>query len=1541
MICIFACCQTENCLAQIGPFRNTQEEQLAEDLILSPPRALSRLIHEAEEAFKEERYSEGIKALWTLLSDDGEGVLAPDVAGQDYFLPAENERNRVFKNSIRGQAVRMLCELPEAGQKTLEIQLGVTANQDLAIGIEARDFQAVAEVARKYSFTKAGQNALLLMAQNYLASGSPRAAANLLQDMLSYSTVRDRFGVKLAALTTVAFRQAGKNDIAVATLKQAVEYFPNAEIQLVGRTIQLNDRLDWAATVASMSDDVLLQGSKVTNNWMISGGSPARNAASVAGLPLSNARWIERIHGSVKEEEALGAVQSTQRQENRVILPKFEVRLVNNLVLTKTTDGALFARDFETGKLLWHFAFWGAEISRSNIFENIEQGNPVSDDVKDRIWGSSSFGNISCDTERFYYVSAPNERPLSERNRSISSDNSNYLEGISLSGEGRRLWRVGGITSESEPSLAGAYFLGPPLPYESRLYVLAEFNGETRLVVLDPTNGKQLWSQQLLHTQALPIETDPLRSSQALSPTIADGVIVCPTGSAAVVAIDLLTHGLRWARIYRSQRTQATSNLAMIRRVENDNNYDPLATRWNDANLIANEGVVLLTPPESDSMFCYDLLTGDSKWKDSEIRRGSGRYIAGVNDKVVVVAADKGVYAYDYEGKPAWSQDVSFARGQTLAGKAVWLGDSLLVPLSDQQVMQIEAATGRIMATAKVDAPLGNLFAYRKQIVSVTPTAVSVYFTRESLEDDVAKRLARDPNDTWALNQKSQLLAADTSLDQKQRLELATQLLEKSLALNPEDADTRYYLVETLLRGLESDFPKYREVAQKYDSIFEFDHQRFRYLQRLALGNVEDNQHADAFQRLLDVMHLRISNLQSVQPPRRETLTVSQNHIVDSDTWIATQLARTYAAAAPQQREKMAVAIQRELSAVHDSMLNSKRQLMHYFAWIPDAHPEMVKLATQMIGNSQTDVERMLLPVLHGQDSVQKATAEQLLRDNPISDWQSMGPLGTHVQSKLSLDNLVEPINNNQYRPVPMLGVKDLQSVKAQWPSGMVNHQISSSAGYPLGMAGRVGAPMSGKQNRFGRPNLFVKLIGSTLIVMNELGEELQNISFEQATSDGGNFSRCQIEGGLILVETASELLALSLYSDDSEMDQLLWRHSLLSPSAGPNRETRLITATSDRSPLGFPIHRRPGIAVGPLTPGGVIVLSGSTLTMLDGLTGNTVWTREGLSDQVRFCAQGIELAVVDPSLGQITVLDCRDGAEIRKTPYKGDWQYWLSSGPNIVDFALRPSQAKSSGLMTESDNPVSLRIWNALSGEVAKQLDLGDRSRATVIEDRYIVALEPKSENTGELHFFDLQTGTYTSSLVPKDTTLESLQGIRFQDQLVLFSFNPREWPDGLQSAKQAAMQHNDLILACGYVYALSVDGKLSWKQPGRLNKFFIPIAQPRVSPYFAAYRMPPSTSNPRVSSRACLILVDSRDGSLPYVNCDLNVAGQSSQQRPDFSMSMNPDDHTMTVGLVGIEVRFKVTDEDRPPQPVFSLSDNRTIVPASKPREFDILGN
>ncbi len=80
----------------------------------------------------------------------------------------------------------------------------------------------------------------------------------------------------------------------------------------------------------------------------------------------------------------------------------------------------------------------------------------------------------------------------------------------------------------------------------------ANLKGEIRLLCIDAKTGSVAWTQQLaVVEQEREAVQDPFRRLAGVSPSYADGVLVCPTSNRSVVAVDLATRSLLWGYVYK------------------------------------------------------------------------------------------------------------------------------------------------------------------------------------------------------------------------------------------------------------------------------------------------------------------------------------------------------------------------------------------------------------------------------------------------------------------------------------------------------------------------------------------------------------------------------------------------------------------------------------------------------------------------------------------------------------------------------------------------------------------------------------------------------------------------------------------------------------------------------------------------------------------------------------------------------------------------------------------------------------------------------
>ncbi len=228
----------------------------------------------------------------------------------------------------------------------------------------------------------------------------------------------------------------------------------------------------------------------------------------------------------------------------------------------------------------------------------------------------------------------------------------------------------------------------------------------------------------------------------------------------------------------------------------------------------------------------------------------------------------------------------------------------------------------------------------------------------------------------------------------------------------------------------------------------------------------------------------------------------------------------------------------------------------------------------------------------------------------------------------------------------------------------MIESQVSANAG-----------PVNFNQirlrhvsKRYGRAPVELNLANDHLIITNPMGQPIGNCLFQdggQELSDG--MLRGQVDGGLVFVETARELIAFDMYrAGEGVSDPILWRHSLSRVPNSPRKPHAPPLPTSVVNVLGIRSYSRGQereAIVGPVTPAGIVIQKESEVIMLDALTGLPLWSRAGYDTTTSLVAQGLEVAVVSVDNPKIDILDCRDGSLIRKVDQVAGWKPLGSAG--------------------------------------------------------------------------------------------------------------------------------------------------------------------------------------------------------------------------------------------------------------------------------------
>lgn len=1495
------------CLSQFAQAQFPNGVRYEDDIVLYAPRELQRFLNEGQKAIQEQRYADAIESLGVLFAEP-EQVALDSVQGQDFFLkpdsPPTNELPRVghYTKTLKGVALRLLASLPPKGRELLEIEFGVKARQLLDDALEKRDATAIAAVARKYPFTDAGYDAQLLVATRLLRNGEPLGAAAKFQALLDCEAARGRFGVELAKAAAMSWLAGGKPDVAAKCLEAVVPLFPGMSIELGGQQIAFSAEQDWSALVASAASTRSAESYvPIADSWLTAGGSRSRNAAVDVSMPISTPNWVAKTHGSISEKKALDGIADTQFSENRALLPKASVRAIGDLILTKTTDARILALDLQTGLIRWVYYENGAPADLlSNTINplarpNTTMGSSVSSELQNRVWGSSAFGQFSCDEERLYYVSEGHLARAAPQSRiqMYRLSKANQLHASSLEDEGFVLWIIGTPNEDSTAQLTheelkGAFFLGPPLSHEGSLYCIVEIRGEIRLFAINPETGGVQWSQHICNPSFR--QSDQVRKNQAISPTIVDGLIICPTGGQAIAAVDLETRDLRWLVTYPSAGRQIARNQPFGGSFGVSSNTQPLTAAWNDNAMIAEDGYVALSSIEKDILFVLNAFSGDVVLN---LPRRDARYVAGIREGNIYLVCEKQAKCVEIEtGAELWA--TSFPDGRLLAGTGLWQPDRLLIPLSENHLIHVSLEDGKVIEDCKVDRPVGNLFAHRGNLISCSSTTVSAFATRKQLEESVKSRLAADDRDPIALNQKAQLLFASGDIEDS----FAT--LRSSYDIDSENVDTRSLLIEVLLAALEKDYAKYESAAEELSELVRDDPNGSKFLQLQALGSIEAGNQLDAFQNLLAFMRERLQQNRELSTTPNKYMDLSDAHSVHTDSWIAVQLARCYEAATDVEKQEMAAEINRELAGLSDLVLSQRRLLLRYFAWHPEANSKVIATALAL-GRSQaqedteqTSIERLLLPLLYSSDDGTSEVALKLLGRKTQTDINRFGPQGPILGSLYNYDASPTP---NEQSLDPSVTFMD----KVKWKTGRILDSTSQRGLlYPSGIR------LNSNSERFGRPDIEVRIAGSEIVLCNMNGQTVSRIRYGRTYDANSKLNRARIVGGLLLVETAAELIALDIYrATSNHNDAIIWRHSLVTSVSVPTAQYKQPGSRPKDTSFGWPIPQRGATGkpsmVGPMTPSGILIHRENQVYCLDPYSGHRVWTRRGYGENVSFAVDEFSVALVDKSLGRIEIVDCRDGLEdqSKRDTVENDWEHWFSAGSLVVDYK-EPDSGTTSGIATKRPQ---FKIWNPFTGDVfAEFLDLKAESRAAMHSERYLVI----ADKSDQLHYLDLVAQTKQAWSQPIDDDLNSIRLVQVDDKLVVLSSQQKR-PKEIELLAKRNNVTPDLLEIHGSVYCIDLNsGNFAWNRPAKLYGMYFNVNQPRNCPFLVSYRFNPNET-------CAVTLLDVRDGKFATTVPDFRVSRSGG-----FAMEVKPRTQTLELTLGSRLLMLECTDLPQPPRPV-----------------------
>ena len=1397
-------------------------------------RELTRRLTTAARTLEEQRYAEGVAQLQKILDNPRDEYCV--IPGQG---PGETSAKRT--------AEQMLAGLPAEGLEAYEAQYGPIA-QKLLEELSAR-FQPLDPVIDRFLMTEAGREALYRQGVQAWEVGRPRQAASCLELLRQQPGGNRQREPALSLQLAAALFRCGEEARAGAVLEELRSRHPESTWKLasVPAGPRSGGGTEWLRGVAARS---LPLADSLRHGWLNPRGDEQHNLVGFGGGPYLNHGWrldllaeYERntLEGRLREIHADLQQQARPDSDTAPQITMASPLVVGDLVLVRTLLD-LRAFDRTTGAAVWRTTERDRELldllrPGGLPQSNQTQGSAAENLVAQRYWQDGNFQGITSDGERVFTIddlgltnlvlpgrTAPNQTPS---NRLLAYDVRS----------GRLLWELGGPRDSSRDPLAGAFFLGAPLAWQGLLYTLVDLGSTPQLAILEPHSGELRSLQPLGGDEPDLGGFDRSRYQVGLTPTVAAGVLLCPTGPDFITAFDPTRWRLLWRHRFRPRTEAPGPRQQMIllqQQMARNASRVPDQSTWLDYGGVVQGEKVVFTPRDTDEIFCLDAVTGKLLWKSP---RGGALLVGGILDDRVVVAGRNFLQAFHLsDGTPAWNSPTLLS---PIAGRGCLVDHSYLVPLITGEVVSVDVGDGRILSRARSFAGNvpGTLVLSGGSVVTQRFDTIAAYRQVEALQAEVTTRLEQDPDHAESLTVRGQM--------RMERGDFPGALadLERAVSLAPRNAEARNLLLSALLEGLRTDFERYHEFGPRAETLVESPADRARLHWLLALGYERMKRLPESLAQLLAFARVQGSEF----PVER----IATSLLVRRDRQLSLAVERLLAAAEPPLRESM---LQSLRDAVRDAFQSEDRQQgLRFWELFGDLLPEPATVLAASPG------------VLRGDDWLwSELVLSRVLNDSPGSAsgtlWAEWGDLLLRADRPRDVAPLVASLQSRQRRGEtglqPALDrsaeweareeVRRVASRQHDWPTGKVTVErlpgtrpVAIGRTQPLAFDGPRGAYLSDITLELGTGD-------QQLLARGPDGRPLWKLALQVPLWAGNaQFNRAWVRDHLLLLLIGKDLLAVDLLgTPEDPAPRWLWHQNLIEASAAIMVQRGLAPAQArmNFAPLG-PDNTA---VVGPVSQRQVVILRGRRLSALDPHTGQPLWIREGITPGSGLFGDDEELLVVPPESHEAQVFGMRDGAA-RGTVRMPPTNWWVTPrGRHLVVWG-RPL-----------DRQV-LALRDLTTGEDLWSREFPPGSLVTQIEGEEALVLDP----AGRLTCVDLARGEIRfETAVEVGDPVTELQVVRTGENYLVMANRPL--PNGPTIVRHSQNVH---LTVNGTVHLLDRNsGKLLWSAPMERQQFDPqqPAGLPLVT--FASHVFEPRRGGNGLEQRFLMTSLDRRTGKLLY---------------------------------------------------------------------------
>ena len=1317
-------------------------------------RGLQQLILETEESLASQSWLEAAERLdkaWEMACEDEDPLMV--ATGADVRQLAAGETEILAGGKARLES--LYYSSPAPFRTEFARQFSELAESKLSDAVSSGDFTEVRRLATRYAFCPAARNTLLMMTSRSLDRGDFLEAALLLSRVQRMNAAPDTALIlQMAVCYARAGLITDATDVILQLRKDSGAETVNVRgenVRLPGTPAEIGEWLK-NQTAQSNAAGAVAGGT----DWLQPGGSYRRLAPRLRGPAGFRTQWksnlfeVQDVLYSEQYNPLLAEFRDPVEREslrllqrNSTIVPAGLPLVMGQQAIFRTPFG-IRSVNMLSGELTWEVTRPDSRLKtildeRAAESENASSGR---DDFGLRAYvdpraqllyqmiRTNTASQMAINGRTLFVVDECANATWNDDMGGMLGPNgslsipSNYIRAYDAE-SGLFRWEAGGQTQNvALPAgqgnlLAGFYFLGAPLVLGQRTYVLAESgegifliqiaepvaladkaaDADSGLLISDAqasVNPKVVKSQ-ILTVPEYKLPQHPVRKHAGLIPSFAQGMLICPTCDQRIVAVSAEDHSLRWIFRYAGNtRVQEIGgeNLVLFggRDVVDTKSVD-MDSRWIDSLARIVNGKVLITPRDSDQLYCLDLQTGLMIWSTP---RNVFHAIGTVTSDKVVLVGNQRVAAFSMtDGRLIWSTEL---RDGVVCGTATSDGTIIQIPTSEPSIVSLDLETGRRLAgqSEDLDRMPGNLLMTEHGLLLQNLLDVSFAATTS-------------PEQATPVEQATDKLLNRQFADAKQ-------ILDQEVTARPTDLIAREMLIELLLEGMRADFsssqadiPRVRElielsasdvpIAPLLHSLLGLNLPDAAVLPRQVRG--QSNQYQGELSELIaqgmaadsqssaEALTANIRQLLNELPAARRQIVTTGFMVRTKATILTSGIRRALQNRTAPEREQIAASLQ--------------ESAMQIFQALPDNDTRLNFLSSLLAAELPLLVHDIIKQTASDADAEARASQAALLQEFAMlrisqSDASNAAPIaGALLDSWKSLNHtdaiqtwltdLARPVSpqNTQHFQMPNVAMRDKHleawklanpnidtAVKSVWngvpqkeesPDRTMLEQGKAPEGIPDKLIPLYGNPGIYRDWSFAR----VRPAGD-LYAYDADGNMRWKLR-PYGTPDDARYgfaaeSYVMTVGHLLIINLSGNLFAVdpSQLNTEGEPRELWRKNTAQMPSDADADQYRDYVPPADRVPQYFP---QPAgyFPVGPVTQFGIPVISGRRLMVLDPLTGDRTWQTDGIPRDTTLLCSGDQVLLISYAARQIEVRSLVDGS-VRSVSPLPEW--WGDANDNV-----------------------------------------------------------------------------------------------------------------------------------------------------------------------------------------------------------------------------------------------------------------------------------